>query len=63
MRVSAATTLRVEPPPFLTADAIGALASSCLRCEVDTWPKPGLVSHVDNGSHADMDAALLRRSA
>jgi triphosphoribosyl-dephospho-CoA synthase len=63
MRVSAASALRFDAPPGLSADAIGALASTCLRCEVDTWPKPGLVSHVDNGSHADMDAALLRRSA
>jgi triphosphoribosyl-dephospho-CoA synthase len=45
------------------ADAIGALAAACLRIEVETWPKPGLVSHVDAGSHADMDAALLFRSA
>jgi triphosphoribosyl-dephospho-CoA synthase len=63
MRVSAATALRFAPPPALSAEAIGALASSCLRREVETWPKPGLVSHVDNGSHADMDAAMLRRSA
>lgn len=47
----------------LSADAIGALASRCLHLEVETWPKPGLVSHVDNGSHADMDAAMLHRSA
>jgi triphosphoribosyl-dephospho-CoA synthase len=31
--------------------------------ELATWPKPGLVSHVDNGSHEDMDAAMLKRSA
>ena len=47
----------------LSHDAIGALASDCLTLEIETWPKPGLVSHVDNGSHRDMDAALLRRSA
>jgi triphosphoribosyl-dephospho-CoA synthase len=63
MRVSAAAALRFAPPRALPAEAIGALASSCLRREVETWPKPGLVSHVDNGSHADMDAAMLRRSA
>ncbi|MGA2636714.1 MAG: triphosphoribosyl-dephospho-CoA synthase MdcB [Methylocella sp.] len=61
--MSAAAALCFAPPPALSADAIGALASSCLRREVETWPKPGLVSHVDNGSHADMDAAMLRRSA
>jgi triphosphoribosyl-dephospho-CoA synthase len=45
------------------ADAIAARAVDCLLVEVWTWPKPGLVSHVDNGSHADMDADTFRRSA
>lgn len=45
------------------AEAIGLLAERSLRREVDTWPKPGLVSRVDSGSHADMDAALFARSA
>lgn len=43
--------------------AIGAIAADCLVKELETWPKPGLVSHVDNGSHDDMDAATFRRSA
>jgi len=42
---------------------IGDLAVACLKLEVATYPKPGLVSHVDNGAHRDMDAALLNRSA
>lgn len=45
------------------AEGIGFLAERSLRREVETWPKPGLVSHVDSGSHADMDAALFARSA
>ena len=45
------------------AVALGRLAETCLRQECETWPKPGLVSHVDSGSHSDMDAALLLRSA
>ncbi len=35
----------------------------CLRLELETWPKPGLVSHVDCGSHHDMDAGAFRASA
>lgn len=42
---------------------IAALAAEALRRELETYPKPGLVSHVDGGSHADMDAGTFRRSA
>src|SRR5664279_3519027 len=45
------------------AGAIGDSAVSCLLMELETWPKPGLVSHVDNGSHDDMDADTFRSSA
>ena len=45
------------------AEVIAAIAVYCLRCELETWPKPGLVSHVDSGSHTDMDADTLRESA
>ena len=31
--------------------------------ELDTWPKPGLVSYVDQGSHTDMDAGSFEASA
>ena len=48
-----------RPCPF----EIGDHAADCLQLEVATYPKPGLVSHVDNGSHRDMDVALLLRSA
>jgi triphosphoribosyl-dephospho-CoA synthase len=45
------------------AAAIAETAVLCLLSEVWTWPKPGLVSHVDSGSHADMDADTFGRSA
>lgn len=44
-------------------EAIAALAARSLLEELETWPKPGLVSHVDSGSHHDMDAAMFRASA
>jgi triphosphoribosyl-dephospho-CoA synthase len=53
----------LRPIPTRSPEALGVCASHCLHLEVKTWPKPGLVSHVDNGSHADMDAAMLYRSA
>lgn len=43
--------------------SIAALAVHCLKLEVETYPKPGLVSQVDSGAHGDMDAALLHHSA
>jgi triphosphoribosyl-dephospho-CoA synthase len=45
------------------ARAIGDIAVNCLLMELETWPKPGLVSHVDCGSHRDMDARTFRKSA
>ena len=42
---------------------VAALAEHALHLEIETWPKPGLVSHVDTGSHSDMDARMLHRSA
>jgi triphosphoribosyl-dephospho-CoA synthase len=42
---------------------IATLAHDALIGEVDTWPKPGLVSRIDSGSHEDMDASTFRRSA
>lgn len=41
---------------------IGWYAVQALHQELATYPKPGLVSPIDCGSHADMDAALFFRS-
>lgn len=41
---------------------IAHLATRSLLIELDTTPKPGLVDRDDNGAHADMDYALMRRS-
>lgn len=38
------------------------IAIKSLHAELTLYPKPGLVSPVDNGSHEDMDAALFMRS-
>ena len=43
--------------------AIAAAATDCLLLELETWPKPGLVSHIDRGSHSDMDVDTFRSSA
>jgi triphosphoribosyl-dephospho-CoA synthase len=45
--------------PELIADQ----AVLALMRELAAWPKPGLVSYVDNGSHRDMDAAMMKASA
>ena len=50
---------RIAPWP----ERVAEMAEQSLMLEVSTFPKPGLVSDVDNGSHADMDAAMFRRSA
>lgn len=42
--------------------AIGRQAVRSLYAEVTLYPKPGLVSLVDNGSHDDMTAATFMRS-
>jgi triphosphoribosyl-dephospho-CoA synthase len=46
----------------LVVELIAQQATRALLHEVATWPKPGLVSHVDNGSHRDMDASILLAS-
>lgn len=44
------------------AAQVAERAVECLRLEVETAPKPGLVSRVDAGSHNDMDIGTFHRS-
>lgn len=55
--------LALADPRSAFALRIADLAHAALLDEIRTWPKPGLVSPVDNGSHRDMDFATLTRSA
>jgi len=57
--------IRMRHLPAARTDgaAVAVLAVDCLKREVATHPKPGLVSQVDSGAHDDMDAALMNRSA
>jgi len=41
---------------------MAAVATAALLGELETWPKPGLVSHLDSGSHTDMDASTFKAS-
>jgi len=47
---------------LLFCRTLARLALRSLHQELVLYPKPGLVSRVDNGSHADMDAATFLRS-
>src|ERR1700683_544182 len=51
-------------PPLvdLTPASIARCAASALTEELATYPKPGLVSFVDQGSHPDMDAECFLAS-
>ena len=46
----------------IAAARIGRLAVGSLYAELALYPKPGLVSFVDSGSHDDMDARTFMRS-
>lgn len=46
----------------LPAQQIALCAANALREELETYPKPGLVSMVDQGSHPDMDAQCFLAS-
>ncbi|MDB5486715.1 MAG: triphosphoribosyl-dephospho-CoA synthase MdcB [Reyranella sp.] len=43
--------------------ALARSAVTAMRDELQAYPKPGLVSPVDSGAHADMDFELMCRSA
>ena len=45
------------------ANALAEEAYNALISELETTPKPGLIDMNNNGSHHDMDAALMRKSA
>lgn len=49
--------------PHSVAEQVAETARTALLAELYTWPKPGLVSHVDTGSHTDMDVHRLDASA
>jgi len=55
-------THRATHAPRLTAVDIGRAATLALHDELELAPKPGLVSFIDSGSHADMDAHTFMRS-
>jgi triphosphoribosyl-dephospho-CoA synthase len=50
------------PPVHLTPAFITRCAANALTEELATYPKPGLVSFVDQGSHPDMDAVCFLAS-
>jgi triphosphoribosyl-dephospho-CoA synthase len=51
-----------QPLVHLTPAAIARCAANALTEELATYPKPGLVSYVDQGSHPDMDAECFLTS-
>lgn len=47
----------------LISELIADRAVVALLTELAAWPKPGLVSYVDSGSHSDMDGTMMQSSA
>lgn len=58
MQISAPPTPSRPDPAFpLSPAALDAACCAALKHEADAWPKPGLVTPVDSGSHRDMNYA------
>jgi triphosphoribosyl-dephospho-CoA synthase len=58
------TVERPVPRAVVASDlALARAAVTALYDELKAYPKPGLVSPIDSGAHADMDFALMCRSA
>ena len=58
-------SLTITDPRIANRNVAGAIAREALRslhAELTLYPKPGLVSPVDNGSHGDMNAVTFLRS-
>lgn len=51
------------PKVEMSAEDLARDAVQALLVELELYPKPGLVSPVDNGAHTDMDYALMKASA
>jgi len=62
MHMSRAWAVESAPALRKTPASIGRAAVVALYDEVALYPKPGLVSFVDAGSHSDMDARTFMRS-
>lgn len=52
----------MTPASVVSATAIAGHATGAMTRELLAFPKPGLVSEVDNGAHADMDHLTMKRS-
>jgi triphosphoribosyl-dephospho-CoA synthase len=57
-----AAVRRAEPARRRYCAWVARLAVRSLYDELSLYPKPGLVSMIDSGSHGDMDAATFMRS-
>jgi triphosphoribosyl-dephospho-CoA synthase len=62
LRLEHPRTVAVADHGHAFSARIGQLAVRSLYSELTLYPKPGLVSLVDNGSHDDMTAATFMRS-